>query len=222
MSPPRGAATEDVPLPPLNARAWLRLPCCGAEHPTRVEDLTDGDVISVGTPIAPHSNEVDVEIANKGCFLGWVTSSTAMECAVEVTGTTTEPVPMWSLHPIEAPTPTQRRSYVRFSINLPIELHLLQSGAATHATTLDISEGGVRCTVDKWAADPSTRAFRLSFELDGTEHELTGQVAWWGPLDAMERREVGIRFIDPPQPSSDAIRKWVFAAQLEERRRLRG
>jgi hypothetical protein len=214
-----GGATVGTDLPRLNTRAWLRLPCCGAEHPTRIEDLDGESFAGVAAPIAPHQDFVAPEVAAGGCFLGWVHGDAAMECAVELVGNETNPVPLWRLRPISEPTVTQRRSYVRFEVSVPIELYLLQGGAATPATTLNVSEGGVRCTVDKWAADPSSRAIRVSFALGDATHDLSAQVVWWGPLDPLEKREVGIKFLDAPPASADAIRRWVFAAQLEERRR---
>ncbi len=204
--------------PPLNALAWLRLPCCGAEHPTRVEDV-DGDFVTVAAPVAPHTDLVRPLGPEEGFFLGWVMDRGAMEVPVALKAHELEPIPTWRLHQIGDPTETQRRKFVRLDIQVETKVGFRSGAPAEVITTGDLSEGGMRFHVTKWVADPGGEPLPVSLQLGEKTLELTGQVAWWGDLDAGETRSVGLRFVGIMPSEADAIRSFVFAAQIERRRR---
>ena len=205
--------------PALNALAWLRLPCCGAEHPTRVEDMVD-DLCVISAPVAPHQNPVRPPRDNDGFFIGWVgTQQGALEAPVVLVESKLEPLATWTLRSIGETSPTQRRNYVRLNYSTELSLYLIERGAPVKARTLDISEGGVRVEIDKWAIDPGGRIFTLELAFEGKSFFLKAQVAWWGNLDENDIRVAGLRFHEIEQATADQIRKHIFAAQLEERRR---
>lgn len=205
--------------PALNALAWLRLPCCGAEHPTRVEDFVGNDCV-IGSPIAPHTQPVRPMRPKEGFFLGWVADGKgAVELPVVLVEHTLEPRLTWTVRGIGDPVETQRRNFVRLAYETEILLYLIEHGAPTKAMTLDVSEGGLRCEVDSWAIDPGGRIFTVEVPFDGKMLFLKAQVAWWGNLGVNDRRTVGLRFIDVEPKTADAVRGYIFAAQLAERRR---
>ena len=204
--------------PALNSLAWLRLPCCGAEHPTRVEDF-DGDSCVVAEPVAPHQKPVDPGSVSEGFFLGWVIDGGAFEVPVALLKSETEPVPTWTLVAQGPGTNTQRRNFVRLAMEQPIQLFILEGGMASNATLLDISEGGLRCRIDQWVTDPGSRVIQIRVGLDTRDFYLRGQVVWWGKQDSSNMREIGIRFVDVEDSVADSIRSYIFAAQLAERRK---
>lgn len=206
--------------PAFNTRAWLRLECCGAEHPTRVEDFEKDDCM-IAAPVAPHQRPVDPPAPKKGFFLGWVHKELgAVEMPVSLVKNAEEPLPTWTLKSIGSVATTQRRQYVRLQYTTEVRLFLLEgSGAPSKAETLDVSEGGLRCTVDEWAIDPGPRAFRAEFSFGGKNFFATCQMAWWGKLDEKDRRTIGVEFVNMDQPTADSIRSYIFNVQLEERRK---
>lgn len=207
----------DADWPSLNSRAWMRLRCCGAEHPTRVEGFTEKGCI-LAAPSLPHHHDVEPEVATDGFFLGWVQIHRALEVPVSLREHVTQPLPMWTVEAAGEVAETQRRNYVRLMMDLDIELELIAGGAPTRARTIDLSEGGLKCIVDQWAPDPRERLFNVTLIVDGKRYVIPAQAAWWGNLDN-NQRGVGVRFEHDDPKVADAIRSYIFAKQLEQRRR---
>lgn len=209
-----------IEWPELNSLVWLRLPCCGAEHPTRVEDLTDDNRLIVAWPMAPHVEPVPLERASRGFFVGWVLEGRgAMEVSVDLAENTLGEKATWTVKAIGDPVETQRRNFVRFPIYTEVKLFMMEGTPPVVAPTLDVSEGGIRCTITRWAIDPGSRLFDIEVELDKKTYVVKARVAWWGNLDAKQKRVIGIEFMNVEPAVSDSIRRFIFAAQIEERRR---
>lgn len=208
---------DEVDWPSLNSRAWMRLSCCGAEHPTRVEGFTEDGCI-LAAPSLPHTHDVDPKVAEAGLFLGWVAIHRALEVPASLTEVVTEPVPTWTLKAAGKVEETQRRNYVRLTMDIDIEMELIEGSALTRARTVDLSEGGVKCLVDEWAPDPGGRVFNTHIVVNGERYVIPSQVAWWGNMDG-KLRGVGVRFEHNNQAVADAIRSYIFAKQLEQRRK---
>lgn len=206
--------------PALNTKVWLRLPCCGDEHPTRIEDHAEGGECVVAAPVAPHTEPVRPPTANRqGFFVGWTMEKGALEAPVELSDQKTGELPTWTLRPIGSLVETQRRNFVRLETNVHVRLHIMESGAPIEAITLDVSEGGLRCRIDKWALDPGGRPFAIELPFADELLHLTAQSVWWGPLGSDGYRAVGLRFLDVPPSVADTIRVYIFNAQIELRRR---
>jgi hypothetical protein len=205
--------------PALNTLVWLRLPCCDAEHPTRVEDF-DGDNCVIAEPSAPHTDPVDPARVTNGFFLGWVNGRGALEAPVDLVAVNHEPVPTWTVKAVGPEIETQRRRFVRLHIDLIVKLYILEGGAPTHAQLLDISEGGLRCRVDRWFIDPGEKCFPVEVTLDEQDYYLQGQIMWRSSADETSHREFGIQFKDLEPATADKIRSQIFAAQLAERRKM--
>lgn len=157
---------------------------------------------------------------NEGFFFGWVASGRgALEVPVVLIDHAQDPMLIWTIRSVGDAVETQRRNYVRLSYESDALLYFIDGGAPSKVAVHDISEGGLRCTVDKWAVDPGGRAFAVEIPFNGKVLFLRAQVAWWGKLDANDTRSVGIKFINVETATADTIRGHIFAAQLEERRR---
>lgn len=203
--------------PPLNKKAWLRLPCCNEEHPTRVEDIVGNDIV-VAAPQAPHLEPVPSSVTGKEFFLGWTMGRGALEVPVGLVSEDDSRVPLWRVTAVGEPIETQRRRYVRVEVTCDTTLYLVENGAPIHTLSQTLSEGGLSCTVDRWAIDPGTRSFGVQVQLGPDAISLRGTIAWWGNLDGDSLRSVGVEFHDTPRHIADAIRSWVFSRQLEQRR----
>jgi hypothetical protein len=207
----------DADWPSLNSRAWMRLRCCGAEHPTRVEGFTEKGCI-LAAPSLPHRLDVDPAEAADGFFIGWVQVHRALEVPVKLVEHANDPLPVWTVEATGEVQETQRRNYVRLVMDIDIEMELIPGGAPTRARTVDLSEGGLKCLVDEWAPDPRERLFNVTVSVDGKKFVIPAQVAWWGNLDG-NLRGVGVRFEHNDQAVADSIRSYIFAKQLEQRRK---
>lgn len=203
--------------PSLNSRAWLRLSCCGAEHPTRVEGFTEKGCI-LAAPSLPHTTDVDPRIAKDGFFLGWVNVHHALEVPAELVEATTGHLPTWTIEATGDVQETQRRAFVRLSMNLPIKLQLLVSGPPFEGEAVDLSEGGLRAYMPANSPDPLENAYDATFSLGGKEFKVRSQTAWWGGIES-GRRAIGVRFLHDSPSVADEIRRYIFAEQLERRRR---
>ncbi len=204
--------------PTLNSRAWLRLPCCNAEHPTRVEDF-DGDNLVIAAPQAPHPRPVSPLPPDDGFFLVWTVGHTALEAPVVLQKHSGGARPIWVLRQIGEPTETQRRNFVRLNMTIQVQVDLMDRGNWITPETRDLSEGGLRCMLSQGTQDPGPYVFPMKIPLDDDLLDIAAQVAWWGKdVDRFGMRLVGLRFINPPMSVSDRIRSYLFAKQLARRR----
>src|SRR5690348_9265694 len=105
--------------PTLNQLVWLKLPCCAAEHPSRVEDFVD-DYCVVAAPSIPHTRLVDPARAKDGAVIGWVTSKGPIEVPVDVVDSTAIPIPLWTLRATGPSKETQRRNFVRLDMDTSV------------------------------------------------------------------------------------------------------
>lgn len=207
--------------PKVNTRAWLRLECCGEEHPTRVEDVTENGQCIIAAPQAPHPTPVPQHHACNGFFIGWVDSTNALEAPVELVTTADEPIPTWTVAMNGEITQVTRRRYVRVDFKADVKMYLLEGGAPAQVITKDVSEGGFGCEVDQWANDPQGKVFDCEMSLDGKEILVKAQVAWWGRMSEQNKRFVGVQFVDISPKLADEVRSFVFAEQLRQRRASR-
>lgn len=212
------ALVEESIWPSINSLVWVRLPCCdSAIHPSRVEDLADGNLV-LAAPSRPHQELVPAPEESENFLVGWRHGVACKTVRVAFQVSEDGDVPTWTVRAVAPPEVVQRRRYVRAAwdqdINCVIPVLGVQSGRI-----LDISEGGVRCALPETAREPGNPYFQVEFEMGGTPLKLDVEVAWWGaPRDGSVT--VGLSFIVEDQSLSDRLRAHTFALQLEERRRF--
>jgi hypothetical protein len=204
--------------PRLNAKVWLRLPCCAEEHPTRVENFAGEQDCVVATPSSPHGTLVGTEGLEDGFFLVWDMNRGSMEVPVGLVEATEDRVPVWRVRSLGPAVETQRRRFVRIDVATEAALYLVPGGAPSHVATVSVGEGGISCRVDRWAIDPRDKVFVTELFIGGEIHTLRSKVAWWGSMDIDDRRPVGIEFIDVDARVGDKVRAWVFTQQLKQRK----
>jgi c-di-GMP-binding flagellar brake protein YcgR len=166
----------------------------------------------------------------------WKTSGTLRCLPVVLAGIDLGEPPHWRLHPAGVVKRGQRRDAVRAPLRVPV---VLGAGPATaHGTTLDVSEGGLRCVLDKRQSRPAPgaplrvppprvpahAALRVGdvVRVSASFPDLTVTC-----LSEITRRhtdddsptELSLRFIGLPEHVEDALRRRVFARLRDLRQR---
>src|SRR3954470_654186 len=114
----------------------------------------------------------------------------------------------------------QRREYVR-SHTAPLEIELHIAGETRIGWLVDLSEGGLPCSLRDASAPGIGNVIGVTMPIDGRE-----------PLDLdaeliqVDRKQdiwmLGGRFLNIPASAADRIRAYVFDRQRRERRRDAG
>lgn len=122
--------------------------------------------------------------------------------------------------PGRAPDGTQRREFVR-SHTAPVEIELSFGGELRSARLIDLSEGGLRCSVRGPAVPRAGDVVEVVIPLDER-----APIDLDAELVTIERQEqvwvITGRFVSVPTQDADRIRAYVFSRQLRDRRRDAG
>jgi hypothetical protein len=111
-------------------------------------------------------------------------------------------------------TRVQRRAHVRARYAAQVSLVDL-AGLRWHGATIDVSESGLRCRVERRARLAQGDRLMASLRLGSEQFDVASEVQWITAGDE-RHHEIGVRFMDPG-PQADAIRAWVFAFQIRSR-----
>jgi c-di-GMP-binding flagellar brake protein YcgR len=179
-------------------------------------EAVEGDMLSVAAPLetegpaAPRPGQT-VEI-----FWAQPRARVILPCRL-VAITDSAPY-RWTLQPIGAPEPSNRREFVRGGGGLPVQLGAEPEETLLDGRLVDISEGGLRCLLaDKpqiKVGDPMSASLRLNtgdVEVTGTVH--TVREAYGEPGYEM------ILIFRPDDTTAQQIRQHVFSWEITERRR---
>ena len=122
--------------------------------------------------------------------------------------------------PERAPDGSQRREFVR-SHTAPVEIELTFGGQSYSGRLIDLSEGGLRCSLRGPAAPRPDEVVEVVIPLDER-----GPIDLDAELVTVERQDqvwlLAGRFLAVPAKDADRIRAYVFARQLRDRRRDAG
>ena len=125
-------------------------------------------------------------------------------------------VPRWYLTVTEPAVDRQRRIAVRCRVGLPVTVSLY--GVDLAGESSDLSEAGVRLTVDGYGSAPEPGS-----ALGVTVHLEDG--ALWHRAEVVRAQTRGpdwvmsLRFVDPSEREQDLLRRRVFQELREERAR---
>lgn len=208
-----GTGGQVPDLPAVDSPVHLHDP--SSSYHCRVEEIGGGSLLLV-----PNSEVTGPPPAvGTALTLSWASLRGSSELPVRFTGV--EALggrQAWRLKATGAPKLIQRRRYTRAAVEAPVEFVNLGAGGQEiirGGWLLDISEGGARCTFPLGQIDEGEKVeFRC--ELDGPL-EVDGEVL---RVTAREGRAYVVVTFDAPVQVADRIRKYVFAMQLAERRRL--
>jgi hypothetical protein len=161
----------------------------------------------------------------------WKTAGALRCLPVVLAGIDLGEPPHWRLRPTGVAKRGQRRDAVRAPLRVPVVIGA--GDAAAHGTTLDVSEGGLRCVLDRRQSRPAPGAtarvpdhsalrvgdvVRVSASFPDLtvtcQSEITRR-----HTDDDSPTELSLRFIGLPEHVQDALRRRVFARLRDLRQR---
>jgi c-di-GMP-binding flagellar brake protein YcgR len=136
--------------PPINTPLWVYIDGFRGEIRSRVEDLLDDGSVVIANPSTGGAEfslaagrELEIEWAIKrGVARQWMLVRAHVDVGI----------PGLLLEPLDEPTPTQRRDFVRVDALLPVIVEL-ETQDPVRGTTLDISGGGMRAVIPERLED---------------------------------------------------------------------
>ena len=188
-----------------------------------------GDELVVSAPKDSSLRPVSVQVGEQ-IDLVW-SSSGELRCLPMVLASIEQSEqPRWRLRRVGVVKRGQRRDAVRAPLTLPVELRA--GPALFRATTVDLSEGGLRCVLERarrstLAAGGDTAGqappepgdvVRVAAMLPDASITCLAEVARRHPRDDA-RVELSVRFIGLQEHQQDLIRKQVFTRLRELRQR---
>jgi c-di-GMP-binding flagellar brake protein YcgR len=222
-----GLAGEDYPGP--GAIVEL-IPASGGDaYMSWIDDVRD-DALMASIPKDLAQRPMMLAVGERIEVI-WKTSGSLRSLPVVLAGIDLGQPPYWRLCPAGMVKRGQRREAVRAPLKVPVVLGVGE--AAAHGTTLDVSEGGLRCVLDRGQSRPASAA---TTQLPAHSAWQVGdvlRVAASFPdltvscLSEITRRhtderaptELSLRFIGLPEHVEDALRRRVFARLRELRQR---
>jgi c-di-GMP-binding flagellar brake protein YcgR len=166
----------------------------------------------------------------------WKTSGALRCLPVVLAGIDLGEPPHWRLRPAGVVTRGQRRDAVRAPLRIPV---IIGAGEATaHGTTIDVSESGLRCTLEKGQSRPAPGApprvppprvpahsalrvgdvVRVSASFPDLTVTCMSEVTR-RHTDGDSPTELSLRFIGLPEHVEDALRRRIFARLRDLRQR---
>lgn len=127
---------------------------------------------------------------------------------------------LWSLFVTGPTTTAQRRRHVRVPAAGPVALRSASSDELDPVVgnLVDVSEGGVRCSVEVGAGDrflTGSSAAIAEFRLGDVDFELPGRVEFLRASDRPAELEQLVVVLDEPVANLDALRAQILALQVQ-------
>jgi PilZ domain len=188
-------------------------------YPSRMLD-TDGGRLTVAAPMG--AGDLDLPPVGADLELGWVDERSRYVVPVRLIGLTRDLPPRWQVEVVGEPQQKNRRLFVRGGGGEAVTIAaagVLDPSKEITGQVVDLSEGGVRCRVSTCRYAPGDSA-RVSITLKDRVIDATGHVLSVRSLG----RDLGIDIVvtyELGESAAQALRRYVFARQLAERRRAR-
>ena len=203
-----------VDHPEEQSEAEVTLTGRGISVSTRVEFVGDG-VISVRPSVGEYVEQV-VASAGDRVEVFWKAGEETRALPAEVLTADAGAAPRWRLQITGPSEISQRRQAVRGRVSLPLEIGYGSSELT--GETVDLSENGMRATVDGLGIPPEPgSALDLLVQLEDGPLTVKGEVVRFSARGV--RWLLSIRFRDVQEKDGDRIRRRVFQALREERAR---
>jgi len=201
--------------PGPNTAVGLHLPncACGGEesHPSRIESVTASHFV-VATP-HDHDNAPTAAMV-----VSWANGTAGIELPTLVVETRDAPYPTWVVEPCGEPVRVQRRQFVRImEADGSIELRLFTKTGAVAAEVVDLSEGGVRCTVPATCQPSVGDRLEGVLNIDGPEIAIHGIVVRLHP--GPSANDMALQFGGLTEHDADRVRHHIFTRQAHLRAR---
>lgn len=208
--PGRGVVLDLVPT--SRSDTYLSWTYDAGEEELVVAAPTDASSRPVTIPL-----EEQIDVVWKG--------SAGLRClAAVLTAVEESEQPRWRLRPVGVVKRGQRRDAVRAPLTVPV--HLGEEPHRVRATSVDLSEGGVRCVLEaQRAGDVRNRSWldvggvvRLAAVLPDLTISCLAEITRRHPREDA-RVELSLRFIGLPEHQKDLVRQRVFTRLRSLRQR---
>ena len=189
----------------------------GRQYASRVEDLAAGLVVVA----RPHDLPDEALGAGTEVDVTWVdVDGVVMVLPTRILAEhARDRRPVWSLAVTGEASSEQRRRSERVAATGPATIRPAgDRDTVVPGLLVDVSEGGVRCSVAAGAADPflvGSKEVVAEFRLGTVEFAVPGRVEFLRPTKRPTEIEHLVVVFDEPVPDADALRKAVFALELE-------
>jgi c-di-GMP-binding flagellar brake protein YcgR len=197
--------------PELHTRVVLFGPWYEAWLPSIIEDRDDREV-QVAVPTGPGSIVPVIGQRGDVVTISWTCGRGRAGVDCRLIEVRKGALASWHLHAMTEPKVSQRRSYVRAKVHMPVTLLDVGAEPTLAGWVVDLSEGGLRMvTVDEHLAAGDRPLFQL--EVEGQELLVRGEVLRTWP-DKDGYATVAVKFVDLHRRDADRIRRLVFGAQV--------
>jgi hypothetical protein len=203
-----------VDHPEEQSEADVSLTGRGISVNTRVEFVNDG-VIVVRPSVGDYVQQVVVAVGND-VEVFWKGPEDQLMVPARVLAVEQGAVIRWRLEITGESEVSQRRKAVRARVSVPIEAGL--GAHELNGETVDLSENGMRATVDGFGIPPEPGAtMDLLVKLEDGDLKIKAEVVRHQARGT--RWLMSIRFLDIQERDGDRLRRRVFQALREERAR---
>ncbi|MEU7907960.1 PilZ domain-containing protein [Actinoplanes sp. NPDC049118] len=186
-----------------------------AEPLAAVISAVTAETVLLREPMDRTGRIVRPETGERG-LLVWGEGSQLRQAPIEVLETNGAPAPTWLIRLTAQAERTQRRSFVRANVSLPVVVRY--AGVDLEITAVDLSEGGMRCytgsEINFGRGDSVVAEFT-----PGRPLSAEATVVRMRRGDGERPTELGLRFMDLKMGEADDIRRYVFRQLHEQRRR---
>lgn len=195
--------------PDINTLVELDVAGWVAPRRSRVEGLDDELVVA--DPLVDGADR-EPPIGSP-VTVSWMGPPGPMELTTSLAAKEQRTIRMWRLQPEGPVVITQRRHHVRVATVSALVLHT--GRRPVDGYLVDLSEGGLRVVCP--GRPPLSLGARVDATLDVRDQTITVAAEVVRVADDGERTSAGLRFVDVPSIHTDAIRRFVFARQRQER-----
>jgi hypothetical protein len=176
--------------------------------------VTESTVL-LGEPMDRTGRKVRPETGECG-LLVWGVAGNLRQAPIEVVETSGPPHPSWLVRLTAPAGRSQRRSFVRANVSLPVIVR--HTEADLEITAVDLSEGGMRCFTGLDVSFVLGDALSAKFA-PGRPMTTSATVARLRRGDEERPTELGLQFTGLTMTDADDIRRYVFRQLHEQRRR---
>jgi c-di-GMP-binding flagellar brake protein YcgR len=198
-----------VDLLSLNALVILRIAQSDAEFASRIEDV-DQETVIVAAPAG--GSAMLFATASREIQLSWVSARGRYEQSCDLVEVIGGVLKRWRLRPVGRAVLIQRRRYIR--VRAAIAVLVFLPSEVLPATTIDISEGGLRLRMAQREIEDHTPT-AVHMAMGGTAIDVTGFVLRSTKIEG--RQTEAVVAFETEGPGTDAIRRYVFQMQLRAR-----
>jgi len=198
-----------VDLLSLNALVVLRIGESDSEYASRIEDLDEQTVV-VAAPAGASAALLASGI--REVHLSWISSRGRYEQRCELAESIAGPLKRWRLRPVGQALLIQRRRYVR--VRAAVAVLIALPDEILPATTVDISEGGLRLRMPRREFSEIT-PIAVHMSRGGGDVEVYGYLLRSFP--APDGQTEAVIAFEAEDRGTDAIRRYVFQMQLRAR-----